>query len=63
MPLPIARYRAHRDSSVVFWEPTILTWRKMLHVSGFSKIEQLRRFKLKATAGYTVKHVVHRATK
>jgi tRNA (mo5U34)-methyltransferase len=63
LPLPISRYRAHRDSSVVFWEPTIRTWRLMLGVSGFTKIEQLRRFKLKATAGYKVPHVVHRATK
>jgi tRNA (mo5U34)-methyltransferase len=63
LPLAIARYRAHRESSVVFWEPTIRTWRSMLSVSGFSKIEQLRRFKLKATAGYNVPHVVHKATR
>lgn len=63
LPVAMARFRAHRDKSVVFWEPTIRAWRLMLEIGGFSKVEQLRRFKLRSEQGYSVRHVVHRATR
>ncbi len=63
VPTAAARYRALRPVSVVFWEPNLRAWREMLMTAGFTKIERLDRFDLKATAGWKVHHAVHHATK
>ena len=63
VPFPVARYRADRERAVVFWEPGAKTWRRMIHAAGFADVREVRRFKLQATEGWNVHHVVHAATK
>jgi tRNA (mo5U34)-methyltransferase len=63
VPFPVSRYRADRDRAVVFWLPSIRTWRRMLWTAGFDKVEQHSRFKVVARAGWSVPHVVHHASK
>lgn len=64
LPIPVSRYRADRpDKAVVFWEPTIQTWSRMLRTAGFPQVQRLGRFKLRAREGWSVRHVVHRARK
>jgi tRNA (mo5U34)-methyltransferase len=61
MPFPVSRYRADRDSAVVFWQPSARTWRRMLWTAGFDRIEQHGRFNLRSPHGFSVRHVVHHA--
>ncbi len=63
VPIPLARYRAHREKAVVFWDPNPATWEAILQTSGFSKVERKGKFRLKARDGWYVHHVVHEATK
>jgi tRNA (mo5U34)-methyltransferase len=63
VPFPVSRYLADRDRAVVFWLPAIRTWRRMLHTAGFDRVVQHARFKLVATEGWSVPHVVHHASK
>ena len=63
VPFPVSRYLADRDRAVVFWLPAIRTWRRMLHTAGFEHVVQHSRFKLVATEGWSVPHVVHHASK
>jgi tRNA (mo5U34)-methyltransferase len=63
VPFPVSRYRADRDKAVVFWLPSIRTWRQMLGTAGFDRVEQHARFDLTARAGWKVPHVVHHAHK
>jgi methyltransferase family protein len=63
VPFPVARYRADRNKSVVFWEPSARTWRRMIRSAGFRGVEIRNRFKLKAREGWSVPHVVHHAHK
>lgn len=63
MPFPMARYRADRDQAVVFWEPSVRTWTRMIDFGGFDDVQRLHRFRLKARDGWTVHHVVHRAVR
>lgn len=58
-PIPVAFFRADRPKSVVFWEPSARTWRRMLLMSGFSSVERRSRFRLQARDGWSVPHVVH----
>ena len=62
-PFPLARYRAGRPKSVVFWEPNVRGWRAMMRSAGFTDVREHRRFRLRSTAGWSVRHVVHHATK
>ena len=39
------------------------TWRRMLWTAGFDRVEQRGKFKARARAGWSVKHVVHQAWK
>lgn len=57
IPWAVSRFRADRDKAVVFWLPSIRTWKRMLHVAGFDHVEQRGTFKMKATAGWSVPHV------
>ena len=61
-PFPAARYVADREASVVFWLPSMRTWRRMLWTAGFDQVHRHARFKLPSTRGYSVRHVVHHAS-
>jgi tRNA (mo5U34)-methyltransferase len=63
VPFPVSRYRADRDKAIVFWLPSIRTWKRMLWTAGFDRIEQHDKFKLVAREGWTTPHVVHHAHK
>jgi tRNA (mo5U34)-methyltransferase len=58
VPFPVARYRADRDSDVVFWQPSVRTWRRMLWSAGFDQVKEHTRFKLRSREGWSVRHVV-----
>ncbi len=60
-PFPASRYLADRDAAVVFWLPSRRTWRRMMWTAGFDSVEERTRFKLRARAGFSVRHVVHHA--
>ena len=61
LPFAASRYLADRDRAVVFWLPARKTWRRMLWSAGFDEVREVGRFKLRATAGWSVPHVVHHA--
>ncbi len=61
LPFAAARYYADREASVVYWEPSARTWRKLIWSAGFDRVERVGRFKLEAREGWAVPHVVHRA--
>lgn len=63
LPFPVSRFRARRHADVVWWEPNIRCWKDMLLTAGFAAVEQKRRFKLRARAGWTVRHVALEARK
>ena len=63
LPFPVSRYRADRDKDVVFWVPSLRTWKRMLWTAGFDRVERFSRFQMKAVAGWKVAHVVHHAYK
>jgi tRNA (mo5U34)-methyltransferase len=63
LPFPVSRYRADRDASVVFWEPSARTWRRMLWTAGFDHVEEAKRFTLQSRRGFSVRHVVLHAHK
>src|SRR6202011_1765594 len=57
IPFPAARYRADRRASVVFWQPSARTWRRMLWTAGFDEVRRHARFKGRSNHGYAVRHV------
>ena len=61
LPLAAARYRADREASVVFWQPSRRTWRRMLWTAGFDEVDEKARFAMRSTRGFSVRHVVHHA--
>jgi tRNA (mo5U34)-methyltransferase len=63
IPFPVARFRANRDSAVVFWIPSRKAWKEMLWYAGFDRIEEVKRFSMRATQGFSVRHVVHHGHK
>ena len=63
VPFPVARYLADREKAVVFWLPSIRTWRRMLWTAGFDRVERRGRFRLRSREGWSVPHVVHHAHK
>ena len=58
IPFPAARYRADRERSVVFWMPSLWTWRKLIWSAGYDRVETVGRFRMKAREGWSVPHVV-----
>jgi tRNA (mo5U34)-methyltransferase len=58
LPFPVSRYRADRHASVVFWEPSVRTWRRMLWTAGFDQVKEHTRFALRSRRGFSVRHVV-----
>jgi tRNA (mo5U34)-methyltransferase len=63
LPFPASRYRADRDAAVVYWLPSRKTWRQMMWTAGFDRVEEIGRFDMQSTEGYSVRHVVHHAHK
>ena len=61
LPWPVSRYFAGRDSAVVFWLPNRRCWRQMMGDAGFDDVVEYSRFTMRATQGYSVRHVVHHA--
>jgi tRNA (mo5U34)-methyltransferase len=62
LPVPVSRYRADRIASVVFWEPSVRTWKQMLWTAGFDQVVERTRFKLQSRRGFAVRHVVLHAS-
>lgn len=58
LPFPASRYRADRDKSVVFWQPSVRTWKRMMWTAGFHDVAEHGRFKMRSTRGFSVRHVV-----
>jgi tRNA (mo5U34)-methyltransferase len=58
LPFPVSRYRADRQASVVFWEPSARTWRRMLWTAGFDQVREHARLALRSRRGFSVPHVV-----
>lgn len=58
VPVPMSRYRADRERAVVFWQPSIRTWKRMLWSAGFDRVEQCGRFRMRSREGWSVRHVV-----
>ena len=62
LPFPVSRFRADRDSDVVFWQPSSRTWKRMLWTAGFDRVVEHGRFTMRAgeSAGqeFTVRHLV-----
>jgi tRNA (mo5U34)-methyltransferase len=59
IPFATARYRAHRPTAPVFWEPSAKAWRLMLEAGGFSEVREVSRFRMTSGHGYSVHVVVH----
>jgi SAM-dependent methyltransferase len=62
VPFPTSRYRADRDASVVFWQPSARTWRRMMWTAGFDEVRPHARFKVASTQGWSVRHLIHHAS-
>ena len=58
MPFAVARYRADRDKDVVFWQPSLQTWKRMVWTAGFDQVKEAARFKMRSRTGFAVRHVV-----
>jgi len=58
VPFPVSRFRADRESDVVFWLPAARTWKRMMWTAGFDRVERKAQFKMKASTGFSVRHVV-----
>jgi tRNA (mo5U34)-methyltransferase len=59
LPIPVSRYRVDRVSDVVFWMPSLKTWKRMLWSAGFERVVEHGRFKMRsAKRDFTVPHVV-----
>ena len=63
LPIEVSRYRANRESAVVFWLPSIRTWKSMLWTAGFDQVAMRGRFDLKSRRNYSVRHVLFHARK
>jgi tRNA (mo5U34)-methyltransferase len=63
LPFAASRYLADREASVVFWLPAIRTWERMMWSAGFDRVERRGRFKVRSTAGFSVRHVAFRCSK
>jgi tRNA (mo5U34)-methyltransferase len=63
LPFPASRYRADREQDVVFWLPSLRTWKRMLWTAGFDRVDEFGRFDLRAVAGWKVRHAVFHAHK
>ena len=62
LPFPATRFRADRDSDVVFWQPSVRTWKRMLWTAGFDRVDEHGRFTMRAGEStgkpFSVRHLV-----
>jgi len=63
LPVALSRYHADRDAAVVFWMPSVRTWKAMLWTAGFDHVEEHGRFRMKSTGDFSVRHVVLHGSK
>lgn len=63
LPIALSRFRADREAAVVFWMPSIRTWKRMIWTAGFDEVVEKERFSMKAAGDFSVRHVVFHATK
>ena len=63
LPLSASRYLADRDKAVVFWLPSIRTWKRMMWTAGFDRVEQTSRFSIPSNRGFSVRHAAFRCSK
>lgn len=63
IPFPVARFRGNRDAAVVFWVPSRKAWRDMLWHAGFDRVDEVKRFTMRSTKGWKIRHVVNHAHK
>lgn len=64
VPFPVSRFLADREGAVVFWLPSIRTWKRMLRSAGFDGVQERGRFDLADRAKtFSVRHVVLHATR
>ncbi len=67
LPFSVSRFRADRDSDVVFWQPSVRTWKAMLWTAGFDRVAEHGRFTMRAGAStgkeFSVRHVVLHGSK
>jgi len=61
VPFEVSRYYADRESSVVFWLPSVKTWKRLLWTAGFDDVEVHGRFMMKSPQGFGVRHAVFHA--
>jgi tRNA (mo5U34)-methyltransferase len=62
LPGAYARYLADRESSVVFWMPSLRAWRRMVWSAGFDSVRVHDRFDLRdRRRTFAVRHVVMHA--
>jgi tRNA (mo5U34)-methyltransferase len=58
VPFPVARYKADGPGTVVFWQPSRRTWRRLLWTAGFDRVDEHARFTMRTTDGARIRHVV-----
>jgi tRNA (mo5U34)-methyltransferase len=64
LPFAVARYQgAGPGPAVVFWEPNLRGWKRMIETAGFGSVECRDRFDLRALEGWKVRHAVWHARK
>jgi tRNA (mo5U34)-methyltransferase len=58
IPFAVSRYRADHEPAVVFWRPSVRTWKRMMWTAGFDEVDEVARFRMRSTEGWSVPHVV-----
>jgi tRNA (mo5U34)-methyltransferase len=58
VPFPVARFKADRPGTIVFWQPSRRSWRRMLWTTGFDGVREHARFTMRTTDGAAIRHVV-----
>jgi hypothetical protein len=48
---------------VVFWQPSVRTWKRMMWTAGFDQVREHGRFRMRSSEGFKVRHVVIHASK
>ena len=61
IPFPVSRYHADRDAAVVFWLPAAKTWKRMIWTAGYDRVRRRARFRMRSSAGWSVRHTVYHA--
>jgi tRNA (mo5U34)-methyltransferase len=62
IPFTVSRYRADRHAAVVYYMPSVKTWKQMIFDAGFDRVERFGKFTMVVGSGdkqFKVPHVVH----